>query len=127
MKGEHDLDRPRPRPRRYDDSVPLVVPEINAEASKKSKKKLIANPNCTTAIALMALAPLHAEFGVKKCIMSTYQAASGAGAPSASAPVGASSMGLRVTTRMLYIQRRWIRRPITRTRTCTQRVEILTV
>jgi len=66
---------------RYDDSVPLVVPEINAEAARKSKKKLIANPNCTTAIALMALAPLHAEFGVKKCIISTYQAASGAGAP----------------------------------------------
>merc|ERR1719201_3163003 len=66
---------------RYDDTVPLVVPEINAEAAKKSKKRLIANPNCTTAIALMALAPLHKEFGIKRCIMSTYQAASGAGAP----------------------------------------------
>merc|ERR1719247_678469 len=66
---------------RYDDDVPLVVPEINAEAAKKSKSKIIANPNCTTAIALMALAPLHNEFGIKRCIMSTYQAASGAGAP----------------------------------------------
>merc|ERR1719247_3648589 len=66
---------------RYDDDVPLVVPEINAEAAKKSKSKVIANPNCTTAIALMALAPLHNEFGIKRCIMSTYQAASGAGAP----------------------------------------------
>jgi len=66
---------------RYDDSVPLVVPEINAEAAKKSKAKLVANPNCTTAIALMALAPLHEKFGIKRCIMSTYQAASGAGAP----------------------------------------------
>merc|ERR1719247_1747232 len=66
---------------RYDDDVPLVVPEINAEAAKKSKKRLVANPNCTTAIALMALAPLHNEFGIKRCIMSTYQAASGAGAP----------------------------------------------
>jgi len=66
---------------RYDDDVPLVVPEINAEAARKSKKRIIANPNCTTAIALMALAPLHKEFGIKRCIMSTYQAASGAGAP----------------------------------------------
>merc|ERR1719174_261723 len=65
---------------RYDDNVPLVVPEINAEAARKSKKRIVANPNCTTAIALMALAPLHKEFGIKRCIMSTYQAASGAGA-----------------------------------------------
>lgn len=66
---------------RYTDGIPLVVPEINADAARKSDKKLIANPNCTTAIALMALAPLHKEFGIKRCIMSTYQAASGAGAP----------------------------------------------
>ena len=44
---------------RYNDDVPLVVPEINAEVARRSKSKLIANPNCTTAIALMALAPLH--------------------------------------------------------------------
>jgi aspartate-semialdehyde dehydrogenase len=66
---------------RYDDDVPLVVPEINAEVAKKSKRRVIANPNCTTAIALMALAPIHEKFGIKRCIMSTYQAASGAGAP----------------------------------------------
>eukprot|EP00752_Nemacystus_decipiens_P005189 g4709.t1 len=64
---------------RMDPDVPLVVPEINMDACKG--KKLIANPNCTTAIALMALYPLHKEFGIKKCIVSTYQAASGAGAP----------------------------------------------
>lgn len=52
--------------------VPLVVPEINMDSCKD--KKLIANPNCTTAIALMALHPLHKEFGIKKCIISTYQA-----------------------------------------------------
>lgn len=56
---------------RMDPSVPLVIPEINIDTCKG--KKLIANPNCTTAIALMALSPLHKEFGVKKCIMSTYQ------------------------------------------------------
>jgi aspartate-semialdehyde dehydrogenase len=65
---------------RYTEGVPLVVPEINAEAAKKSTKKLVANPNCTTAIALMALAPIYKEFGLKRVIMSTYQAASGAGA-----------------------------------------------
>eukprot|EP00612_Vaucheria_litorea_P002957 CAMPEP_0171461686 /NCGR_PEP_ID=MMETSP0945-20130129/6034_1 /TAXON_ID=109269 /ORGANISM="Vaucheria litorea, Strain CCMP2940" /LENGTH=341 /DNA_ID=CAMNT_0011988081 /DNA_START=189 /DNA_END=1214 /DNA_ORIENTATION=+ len=63
---------------RMDPNVPLVVPEINIESAKG--KKLIANPNCTTSIALMALYPLHKEFGIKRCIISTYQAASGAGA-----------------------------------------------
>jgi len=64
---------------RYDEDIPLVVPEINGEEVKKSK--LIANPNCTTAIALLALWPLLQAFGLKKMIMSTYQAASGAGNP----------------------------------------------
>jgi len=62
---------------RYMDHVPLVVPEINPECTKGAK--LVANPNCTTAIGLMALWPLHKLFGIKKVIMSTYQAASGAG------------------------------------------------
>jgi aspartate-semialdehyde dehydrogenase len=64
---------------RYKDHVPLVVPEINIEAAKG--KKLVANPNCTTAIALMALWPIHQKYKIKKAIVSTYQAASGAGAP----------------------------------------------
>lgn len=62
------------------DEVPLVVPEVNPEAAK-NHKGIIANPNCTTAIAAVALWPLHKEFGLKKVIVSTYQAASGAGAP----------------------------------------------
>jgi len=64
---------------RYDDEIPLVVPEINAEEAKGAK--LIANPNCTTAILAVALYPLYKEFGVKRAIVSTYQATSGAGAP----------------------------------------------
>jgi len=64
---------------RYKEGIPLVVPEINAEATKG--KKLIANPNCTTAIGLMAVWPLHKLFGLSKMVMSTYQAASGAGQP----------------------------------------------
>mmetsp|Transcript_10248 Transcript_10248/g.22538 ORF Transcript_10248/g.22538 Transcript_10248/m.22538 type:complete len:412 (-) Transcript_10248:160-1395(-) len=64
---------------RYEKGVPLVVPEINGQETKKSK--LIANPNCTTAIGLMAIWPLHKLFNLKKILMSTYQAASGAGQP----------------------------------------------
>ena len=62
---------------RLDPNVPLVIPEINPE--KLKGKKLIANPNCTTAIALIALFPIFKKYGLEKIIMSTYQAASGAG------------------------------------------------
>ncbi len=64
---------------RMDDSVPLVIPEINA-ADVKKHKGIIANPNCTTAVALMALYPLHQAFGVKRVFASSYQAVSGTGA-----------------------------------------------
>jgi aspartate-semialdehyde dehydrogenase len=64
---------------RMDDSVPLVVPEINA-ADIRNHKGIIANPNCTTAITLMALYPLHHAFGVKRIFASSYQAVSGTGA-----------------------------------------------
>lgn len=64
---------------RMDDSVPLVVPEING-ADVKNHKGIIANPNCTTAITLMALHPLHKKFRVKRIFASSYQAVSGAGA-----------------------------------------------
>jgi aspartate-semialdehyde dehydrogenase len=64
---------------RMDNAVPLVVPEINA-ADVKWHKGIIANPNCTTIVALMALYPLHAAFGCKRIFASSYQAVSGAGA-----------------------------------------------
>jgi aspartate-semialdehyde dehydrogenase len=64
---------------RQDDAVPLVIPEINA-ADVKWHKGIIANPNCTTAITLMALYPLHRAFGCKRIFASSYQAVSGAGA-----------------------------------------------
>ena len=69
---------------RMEEGVPLVVPEINpAEAAKALQKNggkgVIANPNCSTIIALMALAPLHREAGIKRLVAATYQAASGAG------------------------------------------------
>lgn len=65
---------------RYDKDISLCVPEINADSARKGSKRVIANPNCTTAIGIMALYPLHKAFGLKKVMMSTYQAASGAGA-----------------------------------------------
>src|SRR5258708_5306327 len=64
---------------RMDDEVPLVIPEINA-ADVKWQKGIIANPNCTTAVALMALYPLHQAFFVKRIFASSYQAVSGTGA-----------------------------------------------
>ncbi len=63
---------------RMDPEVPLVVPEVNPHAIK-NHKNIIANPNCTTAISLMALYPLHKEFGLKRFFASTYQAVSGTG------------------------------------------------
>jgi aspartate-semialdehyde dehydrogenase len=64
---------------RMDESVPLVIPEINA-ADVKWHKGIIANPNCTTAVTLMALYPLHQAFSVKRIFASSYQAVSGTGA-----------------------------------------------
>jgi len=64
---------------RMDDDVPLVVPEINPE-DVKGHKGIIANPNCTTIITLMALYPLHQAFAVTRVFASSYQAVSGSGA-----------------------------------------------
>jgi aspartate-semialdehyde dehydrogenase len=68
---------------RMADGVPLVVPEVNPQAVKGielGKGGIIANPNCSTIIMLMAVTPLHRAAGVKRMVVSTYQAASGAGA-----------------------------------------------
>ncbi len=64
---------------RMDSEVPLIVPEINP-ADVKKHRGIVANPNCSTAITLMALAPLHQRFELKRVIASTYQAVSGTGA-----------------------------------------------
>jgi aspartate-semialdehyde dehydrogenase len=63
---------------RMDPDVPLVVPEVNPDALK-SHKGIIANPNCSTAITLMGLYPLHEVFGVTRFVACTYQAVSGSG------------------------------------------------
>ena len=64
---------------RMDADVPLVIPEINGE-DVRSHRGIIANPNCTAAIALMAIYPLHRAFSVARVIASSYQAVSGTGA-----------------------------------------------
>src|SRR5881275_1453586 len=64
---------------RMDPDVPLVIPEINGQDAKQHRG-LIANPNCTTAIALMAIYPLHRAFGVRRVFAASYQAVSGSGA-----------------------------------------------
>jgi aspartate-semialdehyde dehydrogenase len=63
---------------RMDPEVPLVVPEVNPEDIKWNKG-IIANPNCSTIQAMVALKPLHDKYGIKRIIYSTYQAVSGAG------------------------------------------------
>lgn len=71
---------------RRDDEVPLVVPEVNAELIALSGNggaatgRIIANPNCSTIILVTALDPLRRAFGIERIVVSTYQAASGAGA-----------------------------------------------
>ena len=64
---------------RMDERAPLVIPEVNGEAATHHQG-VIANPNCSTIIALMALAPLHRAFELKRATIATYQAVSGAGA-----------------------------------------------
>jgi aspartate-semialdehyde dehydrogenase len=63
---------------RLDPEVPLVVPEVNAEALE-AHKGVVANPNCSTIQLVVTLAPIAREFGLKKVVVSTYQAVSGAG------------------------------------------------
>jgi len=64
---------------RMDPEVPLVIPEVNPEDAKETPRNIIANPNCTTIVTLMALAPLHRAYGVKELVASSYQAVSGSG------------------------------------------------
>ena len=64
---------------RMDPYVPLVIPEINAEDLRQNRG-VIANPNCTTTVMLMALYPLHGTFGVRRVFATSFQAVSGSGA-----------------------------------------------
>jgi len=64
---------------RMDPDVPLIVPQVNAEAVKSMKKNIIANPNCSTAQLVIALKPLHDLFKIERIVVSTYQSVSGGG------------------------------------------------
>jgi aspartate-semialdehyde dehydrogenase len=64
---------------RMDPDVPLVVPEVNAAALRTVPKGIVANPNCTTMVFMPVVAPLHRRAGLRRLVISTYQAVSGAG------------------------------------------------
>ncbi|MEV4623423.1 aspartate-semialdehyde dehydrogenase [Asanoa sp. NPDC049573] len=64
---------------RMDRDVPLVVPEINPEQIRNRPKGIIANANCTTLAMIVAIAPLHREYGLRELVLASYQAVSGAG------------------------------------------------
>ncbi len=64
---------------RMDPDVPLVVPEINPEQVRNRPTGIIANPNCTTLAMIVAVAPLHREYGLRELVVASYQAVSGAG------------------------------------------------
>ncbi|MBA9001921.1 MULTISPECIES: aspartate-semialdehyde dehydrogenase [Thermomonospora] len=64
---------------RMDPDVPLVVPEVNAEAARNRPKGIISNPNCTTLSMIVAMGALHRHYGLRELVVASYQAASGAG------------------------------------------------
>ncbi len=84
---------------RMEEGVPLVVPQINMDVVQKSNK-IIANPNCSTIQMVMALAPLHQEFGIKRIVISTYQSVTGTGKAAVEQMVDERNKG--ESTNMVY-------------------------
>jgi aspartate-semialdehyde dehydrogenase len=86
---------------RMDDDVPLVVPEVNPEKVADRPRGIIANPNCTTLSMMAAIGALHRAFDLRELVVSSYQAASGAGQPgidrlyAEAAAVGGKQVGVR--------------------------------
>jgi len=66
---------------RMDPDVPLVIAEVNPDDVRELPRGIVASPNCTTTVPLVALAPLHREAGIRRMVVSTYQSVSGAGQP----------------------------------------------
>ena len=64
---------------RMEPDVPLVVPEVNKEALRDRPRNIVSNANCTVMAMMMAIAPLHREYGLRELVLASYQAASGAG------------------------------------------------
>ena len=64
---------------RMEPDVPLVVPEVNKEVLRRRPRNIVSNANCTTMAMIMAVAPLHREYGLRELVLASYQAASGAG------------------------------------------------
>ncbi|MDT5029930.1 MAG: aspartate-semialdehyde dehydrogenase, partial [Actinoplanes sp.] len=64
---------------RMEKDVPLVVPEVNKDELRHRPRGIVSNANCTTMAMIMAIAPLHHEYGLRELVLASYQAASGAG------------------------------------------------
>ena len=80
---------------RYNSDVPLIVPEVNADAVAGFRKKnIIANPNCSTAQLVVALKPLHDKAKIKRVVVATYQSVSGAGKEAIEELFGSDQGGL---------------------------------
>jgi aspartate-semialdehyde dehydrogenase len=89
---------------RMDPEVPLCVPEVNLDAARKPPKGIIANPNCSTIQMVVALKPIHDESRIRRIVVSTYQAISGAGAKAVEAfeqQLAAQAQGATVDTSVL--------------------------
>lgn len=80
---------------RMDPDVPLIVPEVNAGEIKNTAKSIIANPNCTTMVAMPVLFPLHQMWGLNSMVATTFQAVSGAGSAWSRLPLHPSQVGCR--------------------------------
>jgi aspartate-semialdehyde dehydrogenase len=66
---------------RMDDDVPLVIAEVNPDDVRAMRRGIVASPNCTTTVPLVALAPLHRAAGIRRMVVASYQSVSGAGQP----------------------------------------------
>lgn len=87
---------------RMNDECALVVPEINAGDIRKSNRKIIANPNCSTIQMVMVLYPLHKKYTIKRVVVSTYQSVSGSGAKGIMQLYNERTAGCRVTENAAY-------------------------
>ena len=89
---------------RMQKDVPLVVPEVNSEALNKHNN-IISNPNCSTMQMVLPLKPLHDEYKIKRVIVSTYQAVSGAGKASTDELFDQTKNLIKAVTRILKLRK----------------------
>ena len=87
---------------RKDEDVPLVVAEVNGELAQNPPKGIVANPNCTTMAAMPVLKPLHDARGLRRLVVSSYQAVSGSGLAGVEELVGQLGRGIKDAAQLVY-------------------------